>query len=70
MKVKISPNHSETQNLPPGVPKSSVLQPSLFLIFINDLPNYVKSEIKLFARAFKLLVWSLLKEIIQIDLYK
>ena len=53
MKVKIGKNYSEIQNIHSSVPQESVVGPFLFLIFINDLSNVIKSELKIFANGVK-----------------
>ena len=60
-----------TQNISFSVPHGSALGgPLLFLIFIKDLSNDIKSEIKSFANDVKLLVRPLSEETTQIDLNK
>ena len=48
-KIVIDGYSSDTISVDSGVPQGSVLGPILFLVFINDLPDLVKSQCHLFA---------------------
>ena len=51
-----------------GIPQGSVLGPSLFTIFINDIPNDINSNVQIFADDTKLYNSAYLNHLIQEDL--
>ena len=59
MKVKIRGVTSTMKDVLSGVPQGSVLGPILFLLFVNDLPEWIKSSMKMFADDSK--VWRRIK---------
>ena len=53
-RVVVNNTSSDWSNVLSGVPQGSVIGPTLFLCYINDLPTCVKSNIKLFVDDVKL----------------
>lgn len=52
--VSVGKSLSQPAKVASGVPQGSVLGPTLFIIYINELPEIVQSECKLFADDTKL----------------
>ena len=48
-RVVLNGQSSNLKFVKAGVPQGSALGPSFFLIYINDLPQRLKSDVKLFA---------------------
>ena len=54
-RVVIGDNSSEWVEVTSCVPQGSVIGPLLFTIFINDLPENIKNQCKLYADDYKLI---------------
>ena len=66
--VKVENELSETRKVISGIPQGSILGPVLFLIFINDLPECIKSISDIFADDTKAFNTCKNSDIIQEDL--
>ena len=53
-RVVVNNEFSDWASVVSGIPQGSVLGPSLFTIFINDIPNDITSKVKFFADDTKL----------------
>ena len=54
-KVSVQGKLSQLKKVLSGIPQGSVLGPLLFILFINDLPDCIQSQIKLFADDLKMI---------------
>ena len=67
-RVKVNSEYSEYTPVISGIPQGSILGPVLFVIYINDLPEIIKSSCKIFADDTKLYSSPKDKDILQADL--
>jgi len=66
MRVGINGCFSSWTAVLSGFPQGSVLGPLLFLLFINDLPEWIKTNIRMFADDTK--IWTFTHERLNKDL--
>jgi len=61
MRVRVRNSFSEWVSVLSGVPQGSVLGPLLFLLFVNDLPDWIRNNIRMFADDTK--IWCVVKQV-------
>jgi len=59
MRAGIRGSFSDWTEVLSGVPQGSVLGPLLFLLFVNDLPDWIKNSIRMFADDVK--IWNVIR---------
>ena len=69
-RVCVEGQFSSIKEVLSGIRRASVLGPLLFVLYINDLPDYVENKAKLFADDLKLIVNAANRKIIDDDLRK
>ena len=66
--MKVGTSCSNKSNVTSGIPQGSILGPTLFTIYINDLPNCLTSQCKMFADDLKMYNRSFNHDIVQMDI--
>ena len=66
--MKVGTSCSNKSNVTSGIPQGSILGPTLFAIYINDLPNSLTSQCKMFADDLKIYNKSFNHDIVQMDI--
>ena len=69
-RVRVNDSYSEYANVNSGIPQGSILGPVLFIIFINYLPDVVRSICKIFADDTKIYESDKNHQSLQEDLHK
>ena len=66
--MKVGTSCSNKSNFTSGIPQGSILGPTLFAIYINDLLNCLTSQCKMFADDLKMYNKSLNHDMVQMDI--
>ena len=66
--MKVGTSCSNKSNVTSGTPQGTILGPTLFAIYINDFPNCLTSQCKMFADDLKIHSKSFNHDIVQMDI--